>query len=69
MNCIFVSRLLILLLIGGMAFASDTYSSVAELEQLYFKEQQVGQRLESLLDLIMKQTTAIDQYVKLTFVY
>lgn len=68
MNC-FVSRLVILLLIGDMALASDMYSSVAELERLYLKEQQAGLKLESLLDLIKKQTTAIDQYVKLPFVW
>jgi hypothetical protein len=67
MNC-FVSLLVILLLIGDTAFASDMYSSVAELERLYLKEQQAGLRLESLLDLIKRQTTAIDQYVKLPFV-
>ncbi|XP_046639382.1 prolyl 4-hydroxylase subunit alpha-1-like [Daphnia pulicaria] len=46
-----------------MALASDMYSSVAELERLYLKEQQAGLKLESLLDLIKKQTTAIDQYL------
>lgn len=42
---------------------SDMYSSVAELERLYVKEQQVGQRLEHFLLLIKQQTEAIDQYI------
>lgn len=59
-----VDCLVILLFIVGLGSASDMYSSVAELERLYLKEQQVGQRLEKFLDLVKKQMTTVDQYVK-----
>ncbi len=58
-----VDFLVIFLLIVDMASASEVYSSIAELERLYLKEQQVGQRLEKYLDLVKKQMTTVDQYV------
>lgn len=57
-----LGRLVIILLIVCSANASDMYSSIAELERLYLKEQQVNQRLEEYLNIIKKQTTIVDQY-------
>lgn len=62
MSCL-VPWLVIFMLMADIVSTSDMYSSVAELERLYLKEQQVGQRLENFLDLIKTQTAAIDQCV------
>ncbi|XP_032793189.2 prolyl 4-hydroxylase subunit alpha-1 [Daphnia magna] len=58
-----VSWLVIFTLMLDVVSTSDMYSSVAELERLYVKEQQVGQRLEHFLLLIKQQTEAIDHYL------